>query len=165
MQYFDLNNHPRKQGISGKQPYHTGITLDDVLRYRPDDATTHTRSLLVNAVARVLYTTDLLECSDIACYMSVDARALASAIKLELEISFHDLVQQYRLTQVKRFLAEHPDHETYKADELAAAIGYSSSASIARFLKKHLGITPKGRTSLATDNWTKHRSEIRAKVR
>lgn len=159
------NNHPQKKNIDGKKPYHTGITLDDVLRFRPDDAATHTSSMLVNAVAEILYTTNLLECNDIARYMSVDARALASAIKLEMEISFHDLVQQYRLAQVRQFLAEHPDYKNYKAEELAAAIGYSSSASISRFLKKHLGITPKGRISTATDRWTQSRSEIRAQKR
>lgn len=156
------DNHPQRLDIEGVKPYHTGITLADVLRYRPDDASTHTGSLLVNAVAEILYTTNLLECNDIALYMSVDARALASAIKLELEMSFHDLVQQYRLAQVKQFLAEHPGYKNYKAEELAAAIGYSSSASISRFLKKHLGITPKGRKSVATDRWTQLRSEIRA---
>lgn len=164
--FFDNNmysdNHPQKKDIKDKKPYHTGITLDDVLRYRPDDASTHTSSLLVNAVADILYTTNLLECNDIASYMSVDARTLASAIKLELEMSFHDLVQQYRLAQVRQFLAEHPDYKNYKAEELATAIGYSSSASISRFLKKHLGITPKGRKSVATDRWTQSRSEIRA---
>ena len=162
MLYIMRENHPQKKGIRGKCPYHTGITFEEVINYRPDDASTHTRSLLVNAVAEVLYTTDLLECKDIASYMAVDARSLASAIRLELEMSFREVVQQYRLAQVRRFLAEHSDRE-YKAEELAAAIGYSSSTSICRFLSKHLGITPKGRKSVATDRWTERRTELNSK--
>ena len=162
MLYIMRENHPQKKGIRGKRPYHTGITVADVINYRPDDVSTHTRSLLVNAVAEVLYTTDLLECKDIASYMAVDARSLANAIRLELEMPFRDVVQQYRLAQVKRFLAEHPSRE-YKAEELAAAIGYSSSTSISRFLSKHLGLTPKGRKSVATDHWTEQRTELNNK--
>lgn len=162
MLYIMLDNHPQKKGIAGKQPYRTGITLEDVIAYRPDDPATHTKSNLVNAVADVLFTTKLLECKDIASYMSLQKHELAAAIKVELRMTFSHLVQQYRLVQVRQFLAEHPDRK-YNSDDLAAAIGYSSSGSIARFLTKQLGITPKGRSSVAEDRWTKRRTECDAK--
>ena len=159
-----LDNHPQKKGIAGKQPYHTGITLEDVIAYRPDDPATHTKSCLVNAVADVLFTTKLLECNDIASYMSLPTHELAAAIKVELKMTFSHLVQQYRLVQVRQFLAEHPDRK-YNSEELSAAIGYSSSGSIARFLAKQLGITPKGRSSAAEDRWTKRRTKILAEMK
>lgn len=155
--------HP-KRNVKVECPYKPVATIDQILAYRPDDVTTHTVSPLVNAQCNVLFSTKLLECASIARYLGLDARKFAGAISIETGMNLSDIVDNYRLSQLKAFLAEHPDQD-YTPDELAQALGYSSGKSIYRFIHTQTGLTVRGRQSNAgTDSFVKIRSEIRKKT-
>lgn len=144
-------------------PYLPQATLEQILAYRPDDAATHTPSPIVNAVAETLYTTLCIDCISIAQHLSIDERKLSAAISLETGLHLKDIIQQYRLAQLKAFMDAHPEQD-YTLDEMAHALGYSSGKSIYRFIHTQTGLTPRGHKSIAeTDSFVKIRSEIRRK--
>lgn len=161
---FSPNTHPKPK-MHAVRPYLPVATMEQILAFRPDDALTHTKSPLVNALATVLYETKLLECTAIAGYLGLDSRKLSAAISIETGMKISEIVDAYRLAQLDAFLAEHPDHD-YTTDELAAAIGYSSGESIARFIHTKTGRTVMGRRSNAgPDKFVKIRSKIRKEHR
>lgn len=161
---FNRQTHPKRK-IKVECRYLPVANMEQILAYRPDDASTFTASPLVNALSNVLYSTKLFECNAIAGYMGLDPRKFASAISIETGMNLSDIVDTYRTSQLQAFLTEHPDHD-YTIDELAEALGYSSGRSIYRFVRAQTGRTVKGRTSVASpDSFVKVRSEVRKKRR
>lgn len=127
-----------------QKPFLPIATIEEVFSFNPEDQVTFTQSLLVNAVAEVLFSTKLIECKSIANALKLDERKFSNALSIELGMTLKELVVSYRTKQVQDFRAAHPD---YTPEQLATSIGYSSSASISRFLNTQLGITPAGNKS------------------
>lgn len=146
-----------------QKPFLPIVTIEEVFAFSPENPATFTRSLLVNAVAEVLFTTKLIECKSIAYYLKLDERKLSNALSIELGMTLKELVVAYRTKQVEEYRATHPD---CTPDELAEAIGYSSAVSISRFLNTQLGITPAGNKShRSKDRGVETMSAIRAILR
>ena len=161
---FNRQTHPKRK-IKVVSRYLPVANMEQILAYRPDDASTFTASPLVNALCNVLFSTKLFECAAIAGYLGLDSRKFASAISIETGMNLSDIVDTYRGSQLHAFLAEHPTHD-YSIDELAEALGYSSGRSISRFVRSQTGRTVKGRTSVASpDSFVKVRTEVRKKRR
>ena len=141
-------------------PYRPIATFEQVYTYNPSDASTHTASPLVNAVADALHTIKPIECKDIANHLEVDEHKLSSAIELELGLTLKTLMEQYRIKQIQDYIIENPEYTT---EQLAEAIGYSSVAGITRFMNTKLGLTPGGRkTHRSKDRSAEMLSKIRA---
>ena len=88
----------------------------------------------------------MIECKEIAEYLSVNERKLAGAIQLDLGMRLIDVIQQFRLHQVQQYREAHPDESL---DVVARACGYASDSSLWRFFQRKLGTTATGRKSLA----------------
>lgn len=141
--------------------YTPQATFEQIVAYRPDDPSTHTVSLLVNAVAAELFTTTVIDCKTLARSMQVDERKLASAILLETGMPLRDIINKYRVLQFQNFRTSHPDQD-FTPDQIAQALGYSSAKSISRLLNTHLRLTPTGRPCNAgPDTYLQRRKEIR----
>lgn len=128
------------------KPYRPAITLDQVRAFDPAVPETHTPSLLVNAVAEALHETKSIEACEIAEYLEVDRVKLSHAIYLETGMTLIELVQNYRLLEIRKFIGEHPD---MKLDEVAHACGYASDGSLWRFFQRKFGQTARGEKSNA----------------
>lgn len=128
------------------KPYLPQSTFEQVLSYNPADPSTFTTSPLVNAVAEALHETLLIEAGQIADYLAVDRQKLSHALSLDLGMTLIEVVQLYRLHQVKKYVAEHPDQ---KLDVVAHACGYASAGSLWRFMQRKLGTTVRGEKSNA----------------
>lgn len=128
------------------KPYLPQSTFEQVLSYNSADPATFTASPLVNAVAEALHETLLIEAGQIADYLAVDRQKLSHALSLDLGMTLIEVVQLYRLHQVKQYVAEHPDE---KLDDIAHACGYASAGSLWRFMQRKLGTTVRGEKSNA----------------
>ena len=125
-------------------PFLPVASLEEVLRFDPNDADTWTRSPLVNAVAEALYATKFIECKDIAHYLALDERKLSNALCIELGVSLKEVLAKYRVKQILHYMEQ---HEEINADEMAQAIGYASASSLSKFMCAQLGITTQGKTA------------------
>ena len=143
------------------RPYKPIVTFDDIIAYRVDDVTTHTKSPIMNAVACALCETKAIWSSEIAKYLQVEVRALSGAVMLETGMSFIDLVREYRIHQITKYIKEHPEENL---DTVAHANGYSSAGSLWRFFQRRSGTTPLGKKSEAgKELWLKWREENKKK--
>lgn len=143
------------------RPYKPIVTFDDIIAYRVDDVTTHTKSPIMNAVATALCETKAIWSSEIAKYLDVEVRALSGAVKLETGMSFIDLIRDYRLHQITEYIKQHPNENL---DAVALANGYSSAGSLWRFFQRRSGNTPLGKKSEAgKELWLKWREENKKK--
>ena len=146
-----------------KRPFVRQISVQDVLNYRPDDPSTYISSPLVNAVAEVLYHTKFIDGNDVAHYLELDPRKLSAALSIEVGVTLRDLIEAYRVMQLRAYIAAHPKHT---AEELSKAMGYASPTSISRFVRTHLGLTATGKKSYGgTDNWNEMRKSLAKKRR
>lgn len=129
-----------------KRPYLPVSSFEEVLAFRPNDSATHTKSPLVNAVAEVLFTTNIRECKTIADVLDLDARVLRDAMKMETGMPFKDLVVNYRMTKAKEYIQSHPE---LSQAQLAKDCGFASYHAMWRFFQNTLGETPLGEKSEA----------------
>lgn len=142
------------------EPYLPEITLQQILAFRPEDEQTYTSSRLVNAVAKILFTTLTREQDVVAQRLQLDKRRLTYAIELETGLSLKELIVQYRLVQIKQFMEQKPE---MTVADIARHTGFSSAHALWRFLQIHTGKTPTGQKSEAmrVDNY--HEIEKRVK--
>ena len=142
------------------QPYKPSITLLDLLYYNPEDPSTHTPSPLINALAEILQLTKLRDAQQIAGLLEVDKLKLSHAIELETEMSLKVLITQFRLTQIKVYMAEHPERSSL---EVAKYFDFPSKHAFWRFFQTNTGETPEGKKSDAPkiDNYSKMVRRIR----
>jgi len=129
-----------------KHSYLPVATFQQVIDYIPGKEDTFTASPIVNALAEALYETQCIECKELAEYLDVDVRKLGGAVQLDLGMRLIDVIQQYRIHQVQRYLDEHPDASL---EEVAHACGYASSDTLWRFFQRKLGTTVRGKKSQA----------------
>lgn len=125
-------------------PFLPIATLQEVLAYNPSDASTHTASPLVNAVAEVLYSTHVIEASELAELLSLDQRKLSGALQIELGMSLRDVIKHYRIHAIQTYISQHPEATL---QEVARENGYASDNAIWRLFLRHLGTTPNGTES------------------
>lgn len=128
------------------KPYRPSISLEEVLAFDPTKPETHTVSRLVNAVAEVLHDTNYIEAKDIANYLEVDRIKLSAAISLEMGMTLIELIKNYRLVKVRKFVNDHPE---MMLDDIARTCGYASNGSMWRFFQRKLGQTARGEKSKA----------------
>lgn len=117
-----------------KEPFLPIVTIDDILSYRIDDAKTHTKSLLVNAVAKALQKPNLWDSSKLAKYLNLDRHKLSCALQIETGQSLQDIVIKYKLVRTLEYIEAHPKANI---SEVAGQNGYSSRSSLWRLLKRH----------------------------
>lgn len=129
-----------------KHTYVPVATFQQVLDYTPGVVETYTSSPIVNALAKTLHQTLLIESQEVAEYLAVDARKLAGAIQLDLGMRLIDVIQQFRLHQIQQYRKSHPDEPL---DKVAHACGYASDSSLWRFFQRKLGTTATGKKSNA----------------
>ncbi len=127
-------------------PYLPVATFQQVINFVVGEEKTYTPSPIVNAVAEALHETSLIECKEIADYLSVNERKLASAIQLDLGMRLIDVIQMFRLDQIQKYHKSHPDEPLAS---VAHACGYASDSTLWRFFQRKLGTTAKGRKSHA----------------
>lgn len=133
-------------------PYIPSITFEDILAFRPDEESTHTHSRLVNAVAKLLFTTNVRDLDYFAEYLQIDKRRLSIVIEVETGISLKELIVNYRLVQIQTYLK---DNTGISAAEVAKTFNFCSYHALWRFLQTHVGETPNGKKSHApkVDNY------------
>jgi len=117
-----------------KEPFLPIVTIDDILSYRIDDASTHTKSRLVNAVAKALQKPKLWDSSKLANYLNLDRHKLSCALQIETGQSLRDIVTKYKLVRTLEYVDGHP---SANISEVAEQNEYSSRSSLWRFLERH----------------------------
>ena len=143
------------------KPYEHKVTVDDIWNYRPEEEATHTPVPILNAVAEALYTTNLIEAKTIAEGLQIDPDLLAKIVKFELGVKLIDLIHQYRFRQVTDYVSANPKEPLEK---VALRFGYSSYASLWRFMQRIGGVTPDGKKSNAgPELWLVWREESKKK--
>jgi len=139
--------------------YSPQATFEQIVAFRPDHPETYTPSPLVNAIAEVLYSTQVRRCCQIATHLGLDSRSLCVAFKVETGLLLDDVVADYRLVRAKQYLEDHPDVDL---NEAAKACGYADSNSLWHAFQRKLGITPTGKKSSARkERYLLLREEIR----
>lgn len=139
--------------------YTPSISFEDIWNFRTEDSSTHTAVPIINVVAEALYSTNLIECKEIAKQMQVDSRLLNAVIKVKTGMPFSELLHQYRFRQVSEYVAANPDE---KLDVVAKKFGYSSYSSLWRFMQRIGGVTPNGEKSQAgPELWLTWREEAK----
>ena len=128
--------------------YQPQATFEQIVAFRPNQPETFTPSPLVNAIAEVLYTTQIRRCCQIADVLGLDSHSLCVAFKVETGLLLDDVVADYRLNRAKQYIAEHPKTDI---QDVAKACGYSSSVSLWHAFQRKLGVTPTGKKSKAGD--------------
>lgn len=145
------------------EPYLPEITLQDILAFDPENSETYTSSRLVNAVAKILCTTNLRHQSDFAEHLQLDKNHLTIAIKMETGMALKDVIIQYRLTKIQEYMSQNPDKST---TEIAEHFGFSTYHTLWRFFQTHTGETPEGEKSKSprVDNYHKMVKESHQRV-
>ena len=141
--------------------YPPSISFEDIWNFRPEESTTHTAVPIINVVAEALYSTNIIECKEIAKQMQIDSRLLNAVIKVEVGMPFSELLHQYRFKQVSEYVAANPE---VKLDIVAKKFGYSSYSSLWRFMQRIGGVTPNGEKSQAgPELWLQWREQSKKK--
>lgn len=135
-------------------PYQPSVTLEELLAYNPEKEETFTASAIVNAVAKLLYTTNIREGLQIANVLKLDWRKLSAAIEVETGYTLKNLVVRYRLAQIKAFMKENPQLTN---TEVGEHFGFPSPHAFWRFFQINTGLNPDGTKSMApkVDNYAK----------
>lgn len=142
------------------EPYLPTITLQDILAFNPEDEQTYTSSRLVNAVANILCDSTTRETDVFAERLQLDKRHLIYAFEIETGMKLKDLINQYRLIKVQKYMEQNPD---VSSTEVARLFGFSTPHALWRFFQIHTGETPEGKKSMAPrlDNYHKMVKDVR----
>lgn len=145
------------------EPYLPEISLQDILAFDPENEQTYTSSRLVNAVAKILCTTNLRQQAEFSELLQLDKNHLSIAIKMETGLSLKDLIIQYRLSQIKEYMSLNPNESS---TVIAQHFGFSTYHALWRFFQTHAGETPEGEKSNSprVDNYHKMCKEIHERV-
>jgi len=88
-----------------------------------------------------VYLDNELTLKDLAETLEVTPESLSRVINHSFEVSFRELINQYRVNHVKKLLKETNDEHSIL--DLALASGFNSQASFYRAFKKSEGVSPK----------------------
>lgn len=101
----------------------------------------HLRSLLAAMETEHLYRNSALTLTELADHLAVSPHNLSEVINTRLRKNFYDLVNGYRLEEVKRDLAD-PAKQHLKIISLAFDAGFNSKATFNTLFKEQTGMTP-----------------------
>ena len=87
------------------------------------------------------YLNQKLSLAQVAEYLSTSSNALSQVINSSMGKTFNDLINEYRLKEVKHKLVD-PKEQHKKILALAYESGFQSKASFNRIFKKHEGVSP-----------------------
>ncbi|MFC2133752.1 helix-turn-helix domain-containing protein [Bacteroidota bacterium] len=82
-----------------------------------------------------------LTLQDLSEKLSVSTHNLSEVINSQLEKSFFDFINQYRVEEVKKALID-PERENYTLLAIALEAGFNSKSSFNSIFKKHTDMTP-----------------------
>ncbi len=89
-----------------------------------------------------LYRNPELSLSDLSKSVEISERAISDTINQELGKNFFQLINEYRVEEIKQRLRD-PNHDHLKIISLATDAGFNSKASFNRVFKSLTGSTPK----------------------
>jgi len=135
-------------------PYQPAVKFEEIIAFNPEKEETLTASAIVNAVANLLFTTNMREGLQFAKTLKLDSRKLSAAIEIETGYTLKNLIVKYRLAQIKAYMKEHPEENN---TEVGKHFGFPSPHAFWRYFQINTGQTPNGVTSSApkVDNYAK----------
>lgn len=77
----------------------------------------------------------------VAQKLDVNTAYLSQAINAQLQVRFSDFLNNYRIDEAKRLLAD-PSFDKYTIDTLAKKVGFKSISPFYRAFRKHTGVSP-----------------------
>ncbi|MDW3192457.1 MAG: helix-turn-helix domain-containing protein [Cytophagales bacterium] len=95
---------------------------------------------VVEAVeSQSLYINRELRLTDVAKQLEMSPNHLSQVINENLQKNFFDFINQYRVTEAKKKIAEEPDKTLL---QIAHEVGFNNKTSFNNAFKKHQGMTP-----------------------
>ncbi len=88
-----------------------------------------------------LYLKSSLTLTDLSTKMNVSPQKLSQIINQELDVTFYDFVNSYRLKEARLRLHD-PQYKNLNILAVAYDVGFNSSTSFYRIFKKSVGMTP-----------------------
>jgi AraC-like DNA-binding protein len=123
-----------------------GQSLDSILKYQKSGLSADKAKTIKEKLSKLMeeekpYLDSNLTLTRLAESLNVSPHNLSEVINTQLQQTFFDFVNQYRVEQVKKDLADpRKQHLTFLA--LALDAGFSSKSSFNAIFKKHTGLTP-----------------------
>ncbi len=99
-------------------------------------------TLKVAIEANKFYRNPKLSLSDLSAVVNISERTISTAINQELGKNFFQLINEYRVAEMKERLKD-PNNDHLKILSLAYDAGFNSKASFHRVFKSYTGQTPK----------------------
>lgn len=119
---------------------------DKKIRYRTTRLTDEECKRLIKVLDKIMktqrpYTNPELKSADLAAMAGSTGHALSFLFNQYMKKSYYDYVNEYRVAEFKRLVAE-GDTAKYTLSAMAAMCGFSSRASFFRHFKNITGVTP-----------------------
>ncbi len=114
----------RVEGNESKRPSEIVRKLDETIR------------------AQKLYRNPELSLTDLSRAVAISERSISDTINQELNKNFYQLINEYRVEEIKMLLQD-PGNDHLKILTLATAAGFNSKASFNRVFKQLTGQTPR----------------------
>lgn len=130
--YFAIGGLPKIQHSNGK--YKTS-PLDK------EQIQKHQKRLQEILQKKQPYLRPELKIVDLAHLLDIPSHQLSQILSEGLQTNFSDLINKYRIEEVKRRLV-HPDFEHYSILAIALDCGFNNKATFNRVFKKFTGMTP-----------------------
>ena len=128
----------QSQSFSGIQEYPKYLSS----RLKPSECDEIIQKLTSYLKTAKPYLRPSLSVEDLTTELKVPAKNLSQAIHTGLNKNFYDLINAYRIEEVKRLMSDKRyDNQTFLA--LAFSSGFNSKSVFNAAFKKHTGITPK----------------------
>lgn len=107
----------------------------------PERAENYSKKLLYIMETEKPFTKSDLKLQDLAHRLSIYPHHLSQVLNERLHQNFYDFINQYRVKEAKRKLAD-PDKNHATILEIAYDVGFNNKASFNAAFKKHVGLTP-----------------------
>ncbi|MGH7597754.1 MAG: helix-turn-helix domain-containing protein, partial [bacterium] len=107
----------------------------------PTRAEAYLTRLLHAIETEKLFTNSDLKLQDLAQKLDIPAHHLSQIINEKLGQNFFDFLNQYRVQEAKKHLAD-PEKQPYTILSIALEVGFNNKASFNTAFKKHTGMTP-----------------------
>ncbi|HEX6226706.1 MAG TPA: helix-turn-helix domain-containing protein [Chryseolinea sp.] len=119
-------------------------TLEDQQKYKGSNLTQETQLQLLEKLNRVMsdqkpFLKTEFSLPDLAQQLGTSVHMLSQTINERLGKSFFEMVAEYRVSEAKSLLRDHPN---IKVEEIAEQVGYNSKSSFNTAFKKLTGTTP-----------------------
>jgi AraC-like DNA-binding protein len=121
---------------------HRIIDLDDTNEQNHDGHSEVIQKLNSVIKTNTLYRNPRLSLSDLSKVVDISERVISNSINQELGKNFFQLINEYRVEEMKEGLKD-PNNDHLKILSLAFDAGFNSKASFNRVFKSYTGQTPK----------------------